>query len=147
VLSIVFAAVGCTAPVQPVEPPALDLCVFRRDVYPILGRDCSFAACHGAPERFFRVYSAGRSRLDVLVGPSSDAEIEATFERARSMLASSDTPEDSLFLRKPLELSAGGAAHAGRDRFGRNIFASRDDPSWMLMAAWANGAEGGTGCE
>jgi hypothetical protein len=83
----------------------------------------------------------------VRIGPASDAEIEATMERARSMLVAAARPEDSLLLRKPLELSAGGAAHMGRDRFGRNLFATTDDPRYRALLTWANDDDGGIECE
>jgi hypothetical protein len=63
------------------------------------------------------------------------------------MLVAAHTPEDSLFLRKPLELSAGGAAHAGRDHFGRNLFADKEDDRWQAMFAWASGDDRGFPCE
>lgn len=108
-------------------------------MYPVIARDCGFPACHGAPERFFRVYAPGRTRLAGGIGPATVEEIDATYERARSMLATTEAPEDSLLLRKPLEQSEGGAAHMGRDRFGRNVYRSRDDPRWRALRVWARG--------
>src|SRR5687768_14460175 len=104
-LIVAVLLAGCTAPQESVTPPAPPRCAFDRDVYPILARDCSFPQCHGAPERFFRVYAPGRTRLGagVDVGMASDEELAATYERTRSMLATADQPEDSLLLRKPLE--------------------------------------------
>src|ERR1700755_2646142 len=38
---------------------------FTNDVIPVLLRDCGFQACHGSPERFFRVWGPGRTRYPV----------------------------------------------------------------------------------
>jgi hypothetical protein len=40
-------------------------------------------------------------------------------------------------VRKPLEPSVGGAGHMGVDSLGRNVYATRADPGWRAIAAWA----------
>jgi hypothetical protein len=139
---------GCATDPSYAQPPAVDRAAFESDVYPILLRDCGYTGCHGNPERFFRLYGPGRTRLDPATGlfdrPTS-AEIDASFDRARSMLAGVPDPRQALLLRKPLESGAGGAAHRGTDALGRNVYASTDDPSWQVIARWAGVAPSDAG--
>ncbi len=131
---------GCADPERLAEPPDVDRTRFEAEVYPILLRDCGFPACHGDTRRFFRIQGPGRTRLDPSTLPYDAAtteEIDASFDRARSMLATVPDPLQSLLLRKPLETSAGGSSHMGLDALGRNVYASMEDPSWQTIAAWA----------
>ena len=136
---MVFLVVSaCSTSVEEAEPPAPDRCAFERDVYPILARDCGFSACHGSTERFFRLWGPGRTRLDAntpFYDPVTSAEIQASYDRVRSMLVHSGDIETALLLRKPLE----GSAHQGIDDFRRNVYRNRDNPSWQTLAAWARG--------
>jgi len=121
--------------------PSPDGARFVTDVYPLLLRDCGFVGCHGMPERFFRIVGPGRARLDPATKPDDPAtlpEVLQTYQRALSMLASSKNVEDSLLLRKPLELGAGGQGHKGVDDLGRNAFPSVTDPGFVLLRAWAS---------
>lgn len=138
-----LALAGCGGESPTAEPPPVDRAVFEADVYPILLRDCGFPACHGDRDRFFRVFGPGRTRLDLgtaLYAAPTEDELDAAFDRARSMLAAVPDPRQALLLRKPLAASAGGGAHEGLDALGRNVYASTDDPAWRVLAAWA-GAE------
>lgn len=122
------------------QPPEVDRARFEREVYPVLLRDCSFPACHGDSDRFFRVFGPGRTRLDPrtpIYEAPSDEEIDAAFDRSRSMLVGASEPSDAWLVRKPLETSAGGAPHMGRDSLGRDVYATRDEPGWRAIAAWA----------
>jgi len=86
---------ACSDPERLAEPPAVDRVVFEAEVYPILLRDCGFPACHGDTDRFFRVHGPGRTRLDTSTLPyaaPTDEELEATFDRARSMLSGGPDP-------------------------------------------------------
>jgi hypothetical protein len=121
--------------------PSPDGARFVTDVYPLLLRDCGFSGCHGMPERFFRIVGPGRARLDPKTkpdDPATFAEVLQTYQRALSMLASSKNVEDSLLLRKPLELGAGGQGHKGVDDLGRNVFPSVTDPGFVLLRSWAS---------
>lgn len=121
--------------------PSPDGARFVTDVYPLLLRDCGFVGCHGVPERFFRVVGPGRARLNPMSkpdDPATYAEVLQTYQRALSMLASSKNVEDSLLLRKPLELGAGGQGHKGVDDLGRNVFPSSSDPGFVLLRSWAS---------
>ena len=134
-------ATGCAfTPGGPADPPEPDRAFFDEEIYPLLLRDCAFPACHASRDRFFRVFGPGRARLSperALGGPATDAEREEAYHRARSMLASVSRPEDSLLLRKPLEVDRGGAPHMGIDQHGRDLYASPDDPAYQLILEWA----------
>jgi hypothetical protein len=113
---------------------------FATETYPILLRDCGFPACHGARDRFFRVFGPGRTRLssspDLDPGdPATSEEIAQSYDRARSMI-DAKAPERSLLLRKPLASAAGGAGHKGSDAWGRNVYASAVDPNFQTLRAW-----------
>ena len=125
------------------EPPRPDRIAFESAVYPVLLRDCGFVACHGSEGRALRIYGPGRTRLDPFDSPTAPptaAELDATYERVISMLATAETPDDTLLLRKPLEAAVGGAAHQGVDARGRNVYATREDPSWRVLEIWARSA-------
>ena len=114
---------------------------FQREVYPVLLRDCGFPDCHGAPERFFRVWGPGRSRLpretmipEALDLPTGD-EVAGTYSLAQSMIDAED-PVQSLLLRTPLAVVAGGAGHLGVDKYGRNVYRTAQDPGYLVIARW-----------
>jgi len=126
-----------------------DYAQFEKSAYPVLLRDCAFSAeCHGSSERFFQVYGPGRTRLDPKSKPDDPAtpdEIARSYNRAVSMLMTGKTFRDSLLLRKPLETSQGGQGHKGVDVFGRNVFATRNDPNYLALASWAASMGAGPG--
>ena len=133
---------GCSFEVPPAGPPSPSIEVFRDAVYPVLLRDCGFPACHGDTNRFFRIYGPGRTRLEgmPLSAPPSDAEVEASYDRARSMLASVAIVEDSLLVRKPLEVDQGGAPHMGIDHNGRDVYQTTGEPGYVTIRDWAASA-------
>lgn len=140
IVVLIAAAVGCIDPAGAPEPLAdVDEAMFAAEVYPILLRDCAMSECHGASERFLRIVGPGRVRLSEDTGPLEPAtasEIRLSLTRVRSMLEQGD-PAKSLLLQKPLELLAGGASHEGHDRYGRNVYQSRRDPSYVAIERWA----------
>jgi hypothetical protein len=118
-----------------------DFKLFQREVYPVLLRDCGFPACHGAKERFFRVWGPGRSRLPTDKGlpeafdlPTGD-ELSASYGLALSMIDGGQ-PSRSLLLRKPLAVAAGGAGHLGVDAYGRDIYRTAEDSGFLAIARW-----------
>lgn len=119
-----------------------DRAMFDSEVYPILMRDCAYNNCHGAPQRYFRVWGPGRTRLgdtsndDVSL---EDQEKTASYQRALSMLITDGSRPitESPLLLKPLEVSKGGAAHGGADVFGRNVYRSRVHPAYLALSRWA----------
>lgn len=143
---------GCAFEAPRADPPRPDPALeaefealFEAEVYPILVRDCGFPECHGDPRRFFRVYGPRRTRqLPTTIDddPATAEEIASSFDRARSMLASAESAEDSLLLRKPLEVDQGGAPHMGIDQHGRDIFASTEHEDYRTLLAWASLAFG-----
>ena len=124
--------------------PDVDPVLFRTEVYPVLLRDCAFEACHGTSERLFQVYGPGRVRLpaesdDVEIfplDPATEAEIELSFGRSKSMLLYRTSVSESPLLRKPLQ----GGAHEGIDAWGRNVYRDATDPGYAAMVRWAKGA-------
>jgi hypothetical protein len=150
VLLLALSALCCASGKEFSGPsPSPDGEQFVKDVYPMLLRDCAHASCHGMPERFFQLYGPGRIRMPVAQlsaatrveldsgDPANIDELRHSYERALSMLATSENIEDTLLLRKPLETQAGGQGHKGVDDLGRNVFASKRDPGWLLLRAWA----------
>lgn len=133
---------ACNAERAPLDLPEPDGDVFAHEVYPVLLRDCGSPACHGASARFFHLVGPGRTRLSdkqAPLDPATALETLESYRRTRAMLER-DTDGLPLLLRKPLELSAGGASHGGRDAYGRNVYASKQDPNYRTIARWANGA-------
>lgn len=119
-----------------------DRAMFDSEVYPILMRDCAYNNCHGAPQRYFRVWGPGRAQLeDATDGDVSveDQEKAASYQRALSMLFTDGSRPitESPLLLKPLEVSKGGAAHGGADVFGRNVYRSRIHPAYLVLSRWA----------
>jgi len=132
-------AAGCGSGPYDLPPPAPDYQLFVDTAYPVLLSDCGFAACHGDHQRFFHVFGPGRVRLDPAMDPfdpATVAEMQKSYDRARSMLRA-DTPLESLLLRKPLESIAGGAGHRGLDELGRNVYLRADAPHLVALRNWA----------
>lgn len=123
-----------------------DRAQFDAEVYPVLLRDCAFHACHGSTERFLQVFGPGRGRIapDLkAVDPAAPIELMHSYDRARSMI---DTrhPEQSLILRKPLAVNAGGSGHEGADELGRNVYQTKLEPGYAAIERWVLGAPTGT---
>jgi hypothetical protein len=149
-LLCMFLLAACGS-AQTEPPPMPDAASFEATAYPVLLRDCAFPACHASNERFFQVYGPGRVRLNAdpmqdVYQPATAAELQLSYERARSML-SSPKVEDSLLLRKPLEASAGGAAHKGDDELGRNVYRSKQDAGYQTLLQWAASMQGAQGMQ
>ena len=118
-----------------------DRAVFDAQVWPILGRDCGFSACHGSEPRFFLVFGPGHERLEPAMRVAdmvTPAELQLSYDRARSMI-DVDDPTSSLLLKKPLEVAAGGSGHEGTDAFGRDVYRSVDDPNFQVLVRWVLG--------
>jgi hypothetical protein len=137
-LFVLTALAGCD-PEPGWAPSTLEQFRFEDEVYPVLLRDCGFHACHGAEERFFRIWGPGRVRMDDRVSTAFSAatneEINASYQRAQSMVDSRDLT-GSLLLRKSLAVEAGGAGHLGADKFGRNVYRTVDDPGYIVLSRW-----------
>ncbi len=134
---------SCSVEAEQLTVPAPDASEFATKAYPVLQRDCGFPACHGSPQRFFRVFGPGRTRLRPETDPFADPtpeELMQSYDRARSMLASTGDLGLPLLLRKPLDLSAGGTDHGGRDNWGRNVYQNTDAPGYQVLRRWADTA-------
>lgn len=132
---------GCASVVEDRGPAERDRATFDERVWPVLVRDCGFSECHGSSERFFRVVGPGHERLDPtmrLSAPVTEAELQFSYDRARSMVDPRE-PSQSMLLRKPLEVSAGGSGHEGTDNFGRDVYQRVDDPSFRVLVEWVVG--------
>jgi len=141
---------GVENPEQP--PPALDEAFFRCEVQPVLVRQCAMPACHGNGVRYFRVYA--RNRLRYATSPTlrdpplTEYEWRANYDAARALVQSTDDPRQSLFVLKPLEPSSGGYFHNVPKVFRRapGVFASRADPEFQVLEAWAAGVRADPAC-
>ena len=143
---LTLVAVLCVAPTAcqgdawNVSVPAADMETFREEAYPVLLRDCGFNACHGDARRFLLIYGPNRARLNPLTHhdePAEPLEVEITYQRALSMLASDGAVTRSLLLTKPLEERVGGTSHGGVDDFDRNVYQSPHDPGYVALLRWA----------
>jgi hypothetical protein len=147
-LILVLAAGGCSEDNSGSAVIAVrDEGQFTNMVLPVLQRDCGFQACHGAPERFFRVFGPGRTRIfrsdkclnktdppcpfDPLTG---DEQYDSLL-LAQSMI-DPQNPSESLLLRKPLAVESGGADHEGVDKYGRNVYRTTRDEGYRIIARW-----------
>jgi hypothetical protein len=150
-----LALPGCVAE----SNDARDWALVSRDsfvctVEPVLERECSMPACHGAPSRRMRVLSPGRMRLAgqlaiAIASQSQDdreaglhpaltsVEIDENFAAARAMLLPGDA-EGSPLLDKPLAIAAGGGYHAPAG----DVFATKQSAGYLALRAWAQGKEG-----
>lgn len=140
---LLASAVSCADPASGrVDVPMRNTSDFESQVWPVLRRDCGFHACHGSPDRFFRVYGIGRARLfpeDEQLMPGSNSHIalerDYTLQFALSMI-DHDDPSRSLLLRKPLAVAAGGSGHLGVDKFGRNVYRTTESEGYTVLARW-----------
>ena len=133
-------ACGCADSGFSGEAPTPDYAQFQQAVYPVLLRDCGFAACHGDAQRFLLVMGPGRTRFSADIkydDPPTDDEIRLSYERARSLLSTSSGEGTAPLLLKPLSSQAGGVGHKGFDALGRNVYQSKFDPSYQVLVQWA----------
>ena len=136
---VLVTACGELPEVEP-DVPSPDPGVFRDRVYPVLLADCGFNGCHGDPARAFAVFGPGRRRLRAetdLDAPATAEELAVSFTRARSVLVSPEGIERSPLVRKPLDLEHGGVSHGGEDAWGHNVYPTKDEPRFQVIASWA----------
>jgi hypothetical protein len=143
VVSLALVSSACTENEEPSGFAQRDFMRFQREVYPVLLRDCAFSQCHGARDRFFRVWGPGRERLaSPMTGILPEAfglpaghELSSSYALAQSMIDEA-RPEESLLLRKPLAVEAGGAGHLGVDKYGRDVYRTKRDAGYIALARW-----------
>ena len=126
--------------------PLPDAESFRCTVQPILIRTCAFGACHSDPNRRFRLFARHRLRLEGEVGSLSETEVQANLNATQGFVQSGS--DDAWLLLKPLDSSAGGYYHVGKEMFGGgDVFLSTSDPDYVTIASWVDGIlPAGTGC-
>jgi YVTN family beta-propeller protein len=129
----VLAAAPAAAQTPAAQPATLDFAFFKEKVQPILTtkRDgnARCISCHG---------SGTPMRLQPLpegAATWSDADARKNFELMSARVVPGK-PDDSRLLRHPLAEEAGGDPHHD----GGKHWASKNDPEWQTLAAWASGA-------
>jgi hypothetical protein len=151
VLAALATVAGCMAELDaPAPPTSLDEAYFRCRVQPVLTKSCSAFLCHGDPERYFRVYARNRLRLGGTEATRNRALDPA--ERAFNFASASGfvdgaSPATSLLLMKPLDENGGGYYHGGATEFGQgDVFSTRNEPEFKVLAAWINGEKEDPSC-
>ena len=134
---------SCAVENPPAQPGALDREYFRCNVQPVLAARCAFPACHGTRKRPLALYAPGRERYQVTwdrpTEPITQPELDANFDIARGFSTTSATGEPWL-LAKPLATAAGGYYHRAGDLFGaEDVFMTKDDPGYQILASWIAG--------
>src|SRR5262245_9586573 len=133
VLATLIASSALPALAQTPAAPTLDYDYFKARVQPILTtkRDgnARCISCHG---------SGTTMRLQPLAEGAatwSDADARKNFELLSARVLPGD-PDGSRLLKHPLAEAAGGDPHHD----GGKHWASKNDPEWQTLAAWASGA-------
>jgi hypothetical protein len=62
-------------------------------------------------------------------------EVSITSSLALSMIDEHE-PTKSILLRKPLSVEAGGAGHLGVDKYGRDVYRTKQDSGYVTIARW-----------
>jgi hypothetical protein len=142
--ALVALMLGACAPATPppIELAALDAVLFGRDVQPYVAVACGTLDCHGAAGRPLRLYSELGLRLsaDLRKMPLTDAEIAANVDSVEAVDPGAG-PDDTLFVRKPLAIAAGGLYHKGGA-----IWSARTDAGYVCLHGWLTGADVSTAC-
>lgn len=134
VLAIALLTSSCGPAVGSEPLPMGDLASFEREVEPHLVERCASGGCHGRAERPLSLYAPGAYRDDpsrlFLDEPLTRAELEENARRV-SAFALTEHARDSLVVRKPLALAAGGVWHGGGD-----VFLDDTDPACGALVRW-----------
>lgn len=151
--ALVCAALACAACGEldaPVGPAELDPHFFRCEVEPVLIKSCGQLACHGNPERFFRIF--GRNRLRYGLPPEKRNEPLGEGESKHNLASAAayvdrEAPETSLLLVKPLDQKAGGSYHGGALELAQgDVYLSKEEADYQALAAWTRGAKDDPSC-
>ena len=124
-------------------PPPLDEAFFRCHVQPILSKNCATFSCHGTPERYFRLYARNRLRLGIASEAQRNSKMNAderkhNFDAARAFI-DVDHAEDSLILKKPVEMDAGGWYHGATKLGTSNIWPNVNQTEYRTIYKWIKG--------
>ena len=110
---------------------------FGDSVAPVLQRHCAASQCHGVPPggtsvRLFQFPTDANSYL------SEDSMVEAAYAAARRYIDTTEIPELSSLLRKPLPMELGGLTHAGGP-----AYRDSQDPAFVAVRTWISHEHGG----
>jgi hypothetical protein len=153
----ILVCTGCQGVDQQAQPlAALDEPYFRCHVQPVLTKSCAAFACHGDARRYFHVFARNRLRLMAWGDPLAQEQARnvaltaderaANFDAARGFV-DARSPDASYLLLKPLEGAAGGYYHRGALIFGQgNVFATREDPDFVVFSKWVHGQQEDPSC-
>ena len=153
--ALAAVASGCAVDSPSVGHAAVDLAYFTCAVQPVLMAECATPACHGNTARRMEILAPGRMRLadeyatvratltedDIEFGiqpPLTLAETEFNFIQARGMVDTDGGVAASPLINRPLAIGAGGRYHAPNG----DIFVSRQDPGFVVLSRWIQGASG-----
>ncbi|MEI8256086.1 MAG: hypothetical protein WCJ30_10490, partial [Deltaproteobacteria bacterium] len=110
---------------------------FDQDVAPVLRRRCSAPTCHGVPPgghspRLFQFPTDAQGAF------SEPRDLDAAYAAARRYIDTTEIPEISSLLRKPLPTEFGGLPHAGGAGFVDTL-----DPAYLAVRGWIAMEHGG----
>jgi hypothetical protein len=140
----VVALGGCEKGLTDAAPlPELDEAYFRCHVQPILSKNCATFACHGTPERYYRLYARNRLRYGI-AGEHERNSLLRPEERKHNYDATRafvdvDEAEGSLILRKPLESDAGGLYHGATKIGMSNVWPDMTVTEYKTVYKWIKG--------
>jgi hypothetical protein len=121
---------------------------YKTQVHPAIEKACGKADCHGKLPRGLRVYGATALRLPGATGPTTQDEIEATFqsieglepEKLNAFLGTQPRTKDGayklLLLGKPLQLER----HRG------GISLRKGEPAEVCITSWLLGTTDAGAC-
>ncbi len=110
---------------------------FDQAVAPVLVRHCAGTQCHGVPPGAHSV-RLFQFPTDVSGAFSQQADLDAAYAAARGFIDTTEVPELSSLLRKPLPIALGGVSH-----FGGSAFVDTHDPSYLAIRGWIATEHGG----
>jgi hypothetical protein len=128
---------------DPAPLPELDEAYFRCHVQPILTKNCSMFACHGTPERYYRIYARNRLRYGIADESKRNSQLNEgerkhNFDATRAFV-DIDKADESLILKKPLEADAGGFYHGATKLGTANVFPSIEAGEYTTILKWIKG--------
>lgn len=130
--------------------PDADESFFRCQVQPVIAARCAFMGCHGTPERALPIYAEQRYRLGIdwidYETPITAEELAANFRAVRGFFGRGGDEPD-LLSEKPLDTSAGGLFHRGKDLYGTDdVFLSAQDRGYLILREFMSGATADPNC-
>lgn len=126
----------------------LDGGAYKTQVHPVFEKACGKTDCHGKLPRGLRIYGATALRLPGATGPTTQEEIQATFEsieglepeKLNAFLGTQPRSKDAayklLLLGKPLQLER----HRG------GISLRKGEPAEVCITSWLLGTTDAAAC-